>query len=72
MNKEVILLLSWASLVAQLVKNPAAMQETRVQSLGWEKEMITHSKILSWQIPGTEELGRLQSMESQSWTQLND
>ena len=46
-----------------------AMQETWVQSLGWgllEKEMTTHSSILVWEIPGTEEPGRLQSMESQS------
>ena len=45
------------------------MQETRVQSLGWEdpleKEMATHSSILAWRIPWTEELGRLQSMGSQ-------
>jgi len=42
------------------------MQEMRVQSLGWEdplaKEMATHSSILAWEIPWTEELGRLQSM----------
>ena len=44
-----------ASLVAQLVKNLPAMQETRVRSLGWEdsleKEMATHSNILVWRIP---------------------
>ena len=49
-----------ASLVAQLVKNPPAKQETLVQSLGWEdlleKEMATHSSILAWKIPWTEEL----------------
>ena len=48
---------SWASLVAQLVKNLAAMQETWVQSLGWEdtqeKEKATHSNILAWRIPWT-------------------
>ena len=48
---------SWASLVAQLVKNPPAMQETWVQSLGWEdpleKGRATHSSILGWRIPGT-------------------
>ena len=48
---------SWASLVAQLVKNPPAMQEIWVQSLGWEdpleKEMATHSSILAWRIPWT-------------------
>jgi len=57
------------SLVAQLVKNPPAMQETRVQFLGWEDplemEMTTHSSILAWRIPWTEEPGGLQSMGSQ-------
>ena len=46
---------SWASLVAQLVKNLPAMRETWVQSLGWEdpleKEKATHSSILAWRIP---------------------
>ena len=46
---------SWASLVAQLVKNPPIMQETWVQSLGWEdpleKGKATHSSILAWKIP---------------------
>ena len=60
---------SWASLVAQMVKNLSAMQETWVQSLGWEdpleKGMTTHSSILAWRIPWTEEPGRLQSMGSQ-------
>ena len=58
-----------ASCVAQVVKNLPVMQETRVQLLGWEdpleKEMATHSSILTWRIPWTEEPGRLQSMESQ-------
>ena len=53
------------SLVAQMVKNLPAMQETRVQFLGredpLEKEMATHSSILAWRIPWTEEPGRLQS-----------
>ena len=44
-----------ASLVAQLVKNPPAMQETWVRSLGWEEPleegMTTHSSILAWRIP---------------------
>ena len=52
------------------------MQETRVQSLGWEdpleKEMATHSSILAWRIPWTEEPGGLQSMGSQSRTRLSD
>ena len=48
---------SWASLVAQLVRNPPSMQETSVQSLGWEdpleKGTATHSSILAWRIPWT-------------------
>ena len=60
---------AWASLVAQSIKNAAAVQETRVQSLGredpQEKEMATHSSILAWEIPCIEEPGRLQSMGSQ-------
>ena len=58
--------LPWVSLVAQMVKNLPAMQETWVQSLGWkdplEKEMAIHSNILAWKIPWTEEPGRLPSM----------
>ena len=58
-----------ASLVAQSLKNLPAVQETWVQSLGWEdpleKEMATYSSILAWKIPQTEEPGRLQSMGSQ-------
>ena len=54
---------SVASLVAQSVKNLPAVQETRVRSLGQEdplaKEMATHSSILAWRIPWTEEPGRL-------------
>ena len=57
---------SWASLVVQTVKNPPAMQETWVQSLGLEdpleEGMATHSSILAWKIPWTEEPGGLQSM----------
>ena len=52
-----------------MVKNPTAMQETWVRSLGWEDplemEMGTHSSILAWEIPRTEEHGRLQSTGSQ-------
>ena len=55
-----------ASLVAQLVKNPPTMRETWVRSLGGEdpleKGKATHSSILAWRIPWTEEPGRLQSM----------
>ena len=58
-----------ASLVAQMVKNLPAVQETRVQSLLWEdplaKGMVTHSSILAWRIPWTEEPGGLQRMGSQ-------
>ena len=56
-------------MVTQMVKNPPAMQETRVQSLGGEdpleKGMAIHSSFLSWRIPWTEEPGRLQSMALQ-------
>ena len=55
-----------AFLIVQLVKNLPAMQETWVRFLGQEdpleKEMATHSNILAWRIPWTEEPGRLQSM----------
>ena len=53
----------------QMVKNPSAMWETWVQSLGWEdpleEGMATHSSILAWRIPWTEEPRRIQSMGSQ-------
>ena len=53
----------WASLVAQMVKNPSAMRETWVQSLGQEdpleKGMATYYSILAWRILWTEERGRL-------------
>ena len=56
----------WAFLEAQMVKNLPAMQDTQVQSLGWEdpleKEMAAHSSILAWRIPWTKEPGGLQSM----------
>ena len=55
-----------AFLVAQAIMRPPTMQETRVQSLGqedpMEEEIATHSSILSWRIPWTEEPGRLQLM----------
>ena len=66
-----ILFCSWflwdrTSLVAQIVKRLPTMQETRVQSLGWEdlleKEMATYSSTLAWKIPWTEEPGSLQSV----------
>ena len=62
-------LLTGASLIAQLVKNPPAVRETWVRSLGrkdtLEKGMATHSSILAWRIPWTEEPSELQSMGSQ-------
>ena len=60
-----------------MVKNLPAMQETRVQFLGWERPLekgkATHSSIMAWRIPWTEEPGGLQSMGlAKSWTQLSD
>ena len=59
---------SWASLVAQLVKNLPAVRETWVRSLGWEvpleKGKATHSSILAWRIPWT--------IQSQSQSRLSD
>ena len=56
-------------MMAQSVQSPPAKRETWVLSLGWEdpleKGMATHSSVLAWRIPWTEELGRLQSMGSQ-------
>ena len=58
--------LAWGFPVAQMVKNPPAMQETPVRSLGGEgpleKEMATHSSMLAWEIPWTKESGSLHSM----------
>ena len=63
-------------LVALMVKNIPAMRETQVQSLGWkdplEKGMATHSSILAWRVPRTEEPGGLQPMGLQSQTRLSD
>ena len=68
-------MLQRTSLVAQMVKCLPTMRETQVQSLGWEdlleKERATHSSILAWRIPWTEEPGRLQTMGSQSRTRLS-
>ena len=62
---------SWASLVAQLVKNPPAMRETWVRSLGWEypleKGKAAHSGILAWRIPWTTSHG-----VAKSQTRLSD
>ena len=61
-----------ASLVAQRIKNPPAMQVTQFHSLGWEdpleKGMTTHSSILAWRIPWTEESGGL----AKNLIKLND
>ena len=68
---------SWASLVAQTVKNPPAMGETWVQSLSWEDSleegMATHSSILAWRIPM--DRGAWWAMVlgvTKSWTRLSD
>ena len=59
--------------MAQVVKNPPAMQETKVQSLSQEdpleKEMVTHSSILAWRIPWAEAIVH---GVAKSWTQLSD
>ena len=72
----VLLSLYWTSLVVHMVKHLPTMRETWVQSLDredpLEKEMATHSSILAWRIPWTEELGTLQSMGLQSRTQLSN
>ena len=64
-----LVVVNWASLVAQMLKNLPIMQETWIPSLGQadplEKGMATHSSILTWRIPQTEEPGGLQPMESQ-------
>ena len=64
-----------ASLVAQMVKNPPAMRETWVESLGWEdpleEGMATHFSILAWRIPWPEEPGGLHGV-TKSQTQLSD
>ena len=65
-NRRLVNNLLGASLVAQMVKNLPATQKTWVRSLSWEdpleKQIATHSNILAWKIPWTEEPGRLQSM----------
>ena len=66
MEKKVVIITNWTSLVAQTVKRLPTMRETWVQSLGredlLEKEMATHSSILAWKIPWMEEPGGLQFM----------
>ena len=69
--------LHWAFLVAQMVKNPLAMRETWVQSLGWEdpleEGMATHSSIPTWRIPMDREAwwATVHGV-AKSWTQLSD
>ena len=62
-------------LVAQMVKNLPTMQETQVRSLGWEdpleKRMATHSSVLAWRIPCTEESGKVYGV-TKSQAQLSD
>ena len=77
MNRKATCNLSYeASQVSKMIKNPPVMQETWVRSLGQEdpleEDLATHSSILAWRIPWTEEPGGLQSMGWQSWTQLSD
>ena len=64
-----VFLVVMTSLVTQMIKHPPTMRETQFRSMGWEdpleKEMATHSSILAWRIPWTEEPGGLQSTGSQ-------
>ena len=77
-NHRIVLIYNlYLYLLALVVKNPPAKQKTWVRSLGWgdpvEKEMATYSSILAWEIPWTEEPGRLWPMELQkSWTRHSD
>ena len=69
--------LHWAFLVAQMVKNPLAMRETWVQSLGWEdpleEGMATHSSIPAWRIPMDREAWWVTVHGvAKSWTQVSD
>ena len=68
--------MGWCSLMTQTVENLSAIQGTLVRSWSQEdlleKKMVTHSSIIAWKIPWTEEPGGLQSVESQSQTQLFD
>ena len=69
-------MVQFASLVAQMVKNLPAMQETGfdpwISKIPLEKGMATHSSTLAWRIPWTEQPGGLPSMESQSRALLSD
>ena len=69
-----VLINEWVSLVAQLVKNLPAVQETQVRFLGWEdpleKEMATHSSILAWKISWTEGCSPWGCKESTTTEQL--
>ena len=75
-NDYILLYITKTSLVAQMVKNLPAMQQTQVLSLGQEdpleEDLATHSSILAWRILWMEELGGLQSMGSQSPAQVSD
>ena len=68
-EKQGKMIVTWGSMMAQMVKNPPAVWETWVGSLGWEdpleEGMATHSSILAWRTPWTKEPGELQSMGSQ-------
>ena len=75
-KKKSLFIIKWASLVAQMVENLPPVQETWVWSLSWEdpveKGMVTHSSILVWRIPWTEEPGGWESTESQSPAWMSD
>ena len=86
-NRSIYTLTAWATVtptgqpsydnfLAWMVKNLPAIQKTQIRSQGWEEPleegMATHSSILAWRIPWTEEPGRLQSMGSWSQTQLSN
>ena len=70
-----VYLYHWVSLVAQMVKNLPAIQETEVPSLGWEdlleKGMVTYSSILAWEIPQTKEPEGLQSINTKTLKRPN-
>ena len=76
LNIHVAILKVGSSLVARLLKNPPALQQNQVLSLGREDPLevgtVTHSRILAWEITGTEEPGGLHSMELQREAQLGD
>ena len=72
-HSEALLFTTWASLTAQTVKDLPSTQETQIRFLGREDPLATYSSVLAWEIPRTEERGRLQSIgckESEMTEQL--